>query len=94
MKILNKASEGNLSELKQNSITNTSFVADTQEELSFISLTSGNLVIITANSFNPAFTGRERCQITKSSGLLNSTYADLSSYRHFPVKAHIFGLHH
>jgi hypothetical protein len=71
MKILHKESVGNLSELKQNSITNTSFVADTKEELSFISLTSGHLVIILANSFNPASTGPERCQITKCCGLLN-----------------------
>jgi hypothetical protein len=71
----------------------TPFVADTKEKLSFISLTSGNLVIITANSFNPAFTGPERCQITKCAGLLNSTYTDVSSYKYFSVKAHIFGLH-
>ena len=82
-----------MSELKQNSITKTSFVTDEKEELSFISLTSGNLVTITANSFNPAFTEPERCQITKCSGLLNSNYTDVSSYRYLPVKAHIFGLH-
>jgi len=93
MKSLNKVSAGNFSELQQKSVMKTSFVAVKKEELSFISLTSGNLVTNRANSFNPAFTGPERCQITKCSRLLNSTYTDTSSYTYFSVKAHIFGLH-
>jgi len=37
--------------------------------------------------------GLERCRVIKYSGLSNSGYTDLSSYRYFLIAASVLGLH-